>query len=189
MAADLVKLGRNDQSLVRVSPARQAMTNALARLRQSGEIVTTNSAQRIVVPPPSPASGAIIDLPRICAVHDKPYTARYIADRKGKFHYGQSIRVDEKRICQQYEANLGNVLTLPAHDADYETCPWCGAYGFGSIRCDSCRTEVCYGRTHGNDFHCRPSCGSGGRLSSDNRSMRGLTPSLPPNSAPGSGGR
>src|SRR5580698_5743895 len=115
MAGDLVKLGRNDQSLVRVSPARDAMSNALARLRQGGGIAKTDRAQPVVQPPPSHARGAIVDLPRICAVHDKPYASRYIRDAKGRFRYAQAIRITD-RLCDQYAANLSDVRVMPRED-------------------------------------------------------------------------
>jgi len=187
MAGDLVKVVRKDQSLVRVSPARQAMSNALIRLRQGGELLKPRDAQAQVTYAPSRQSGAIIDLPRICAVHDKPYASRYIRCANGRFRYAQAIRITE-RLCDQYEANLNDVRVMPREDCQDETCPWCGAYGFGSILCGWCRAEVCYGRTNGEHFRCRPSCGAESKLLSDNRPMRGLTPSLP-NSGAGSGGR
>jgi hypothetical protein len=187
MAGDLVKVGRNDQNLVRVSPARQAMSNALTRLRQCGEIVRSDNAQPVVLPPPSRTSGAIIDLPRICAVHNKPYASRYIRDAKGRFRYAQAIRITD-RLCDQYEVNLNDVRVMPREDCQDETCPWCGAYGFGSILCGLCRTEICYGRTNGRYFRCRPSCGEEGTMEAAKKTMRGLSPSLP-NSASGTGGR
>jgi hypothetical protein len=187
MTGDLVKVERNDHGLARVSPARRAMSNALARLRQSGAIVQTPSAPPPVIYAPSVANGAIIDLPRICAVHDKPYASRYIRDRNGRFRYAQAIRITE-RLCDQYEANVNDVRALPQGDCQDETCPWCGAYGFGSILCGLCRTEVCYGRTNGRHFRCRPSCGEEGTLTPKPKTMRGLTPSLF-NSGSGSGSR
>jgi hypothetical protein len=185
MAGELVKVERNGGSLVRVSPAREAMTNALARLRQGGGLARPDEAETRVVAPAE--AGTIIDLPRICAVHDKPYASRYIRDRNGRFRYAQAIRITE-RLCDQYDGHLHDVRMLPREDCQDETCPWCGAYGFGSILCGACNAEICYGRSNGRYFRCRPSCGDEGLMEASQKPMRGLAPSLSA-SASGSGRR
>jgi hypothetical protein len=186
MGGDLVKSG--DQSLVRVSPSRRAMTEALTRLRQNGGLERHN-AQPLVSYEPSRASGEIIDLPRVCSVHDRPYVARYLRDSNGLFRYAQTIRMTE-RLCEQYAAHVNERFTLPSGDLHEETCPWCGASGFGSVLCGRCHVEVCYGRTDARKhFHCRESCGAEGVLAFRERVMRGLLPSMRPDSAPSSGSR
>jgi hypothetical protein len=186
MAGDLVKAGQRDQSLVRASDARRAMREALVRLRRTSGILKTHDAQPVVIPVRPQESGEIVDLPRVCAVHDRPYVARYIADGTGRFRHAQTIRITE-RLCEQYEANRGDARMVPSGDVGEETCPWCGASGPGSVRCGLCRVEVCYGGSYGKHFRCRESCGAEGDLVPDDRAMRGVTPSLPPASAPGSG--
>ena len=119
----------------------------------------------------------VVDLPRVCALHDKPYVARYIADEAGiRFRHTQTIRVTQQLYESQYEE--GGVCFIPACDLGEESCAWCGGHGVGSVLCGKCRKEVCYGKTVERHFRCRPSCGGEGKIVTDIRPVGGLIPSL-----------
>jgi hypothetical protein len=122
----------------------------------------------------SPGAGDVIDLPRICAVHDKPYAARYVRGNDGVFRHAQTIRITET-LGDQYS---GNGIGLSSKYWQEESCPWCGGHGAGGIRCGRCRYEICYGKTQGRFFRCRSSCGSSGNIVSEDRTQEGLRPSL-----------
>ncbi len=117
--------------------------------------------------------GEIADVPRICSVHKKPYAARYIRGSDGRFRHAQTIRVTEALYLGQYADNAHRAVVTGEDIAD-ETCPWCGASGFGSVRCGECDTEVCYGRTTGRLFRC--CCGHQGSMVSSSRAHEGVSP-------------
>ena len=102
--------------------------------------------------------GGVVDLPRVCALHDRPYVARYVMGADGRFRHGQTIKVTRALWRGEYEGNQ-NRYCVPHADIDDESCAWCGAHGRGSFLCPVCRTEVCRGRTADRYFRCRESCG------------------------------
>lgn len=105
-----------------------------------------------------PSSSDVIDLPRICAVHDMPYIARYVRGADDWLHHAQTIQVTRHLYRTQYEAAEG--VIVDAADLDEEACAWCGARGFGSLSCGKCKAEICYGRVTIEGFvRCRDSCG------------------------------
>jgi len=167
------------------------MDTALARLHRSGEL-ETRRGQSALSPAPSGTSGEVVDVPRECAVHGgKGYAARYIRGNDGRFRYAQSIRVTESLYLGQYADNANRQL-VPASDIGDETCPWCGASGFGSVRCGTCNREICYGKTTGKYFRCRDSCGGQGTMVSEFRAHEGVTPGSPRGggyAVPGKGGQ
>jgi hypothetical protein len=152
------------------------MDTALARLREQTE---PQIWRRHPSKPSALRPGDIIDLARICAVHDKPYAARYIADSAGRFSHSQTIRVTEALYLEQY-ADGGDTLALQSDDLAEEFCPWCGGHGRGSIRCATCRREICFGRTTGRYFRCRASCGGQGTMVSQARTHAGVRPGSSP---------
>ncbi len=121
------------------------------------------------------AAGEIADLQRICAVHAMPYAARYIRCADGRFRHAQTIRVTQALYLGQYAEN-GVRCLVPSEDIIDETCPWCGASGFGAVLCSRCHTEVCYGRTTGSFVRCY--CGHQGHMISEFRSNEGVSPRL-----------
>jgi len=127
-------------------------------------------------PAPSPRGGEVVDLPRICAVHDRPYAARYVAGTDGRFRHAQTIGVTEALYLGQYADGLNPTRFLNSGDLGDETCPWCGASGFGSVRCGTCNREICFGKTVGRYFRCRDSCGGQGTMVSEFRAHEGVTP-------------
>lgn len=163
-------------------PAGEAgnrMDTALAKLRQAGgrsEAIETGRGQGAVSYAPLRAGGQVVDLPRICAVHNKPSAARYISGEDGRFHYSQSIRVTEALYLEQYADSL-NHTSLHSSELAEEFCPWCGGHGFGSVRCGRCGKEICYGKTTGRYFRCRDFCGGQGTMVTQSRMNEGITPS------------
>jgi hypothetical protein len=152
------------------------MDTALAKLRQTEQV---ERRARQTPPALSPRAGEVVDLPRMCAVHDKPYTARYVAGGDGCFHYAQTIRVTEALFLEQYADSVGQTRLLQGNELAEEFCPWCGAHGCGSVRCGSCGKEVCYGKTVGRYFRCRDSCGGQGTMVPEARTHQGVTPGSP----------
>jgi len=168
------------------------MANNFMKQARNRELQTTNSAARInealalirlgqvrhVAQPPAPLrrGGEIVDLPRICAVHDKPYAARYVSGADGRFHYAQTIKVTEALYLEQYADNRGQVWTLQDRELGEEFCPWCGGHGRGSVCCGTCGKEICYGKSVGRYFRCRDSCGGEGTMVPQGRTHTGVKP-------------
>jgi hypothetical protein len=109
----------------------------------------------------------VIDLPRICAVHDRPYSSRYIHKVSGIYVYCQPIKVTRFLWEWQYQGNP-EITKITEDQLGEEICAWCGAHGPGSVICYKCRKEVCYGRcegkTDGKIGRCRLSCGGWGTI-------------------------
>lgn len=176
---ELVKYHGPERSL---TPARRAMDEALEKLRGRGEVVKRQAETRSVTaaahPDPVFMVGEVVDLPRMCAVHDRPWVARYIAGKDGRFRHAQTIKVTEAMYESQYAESEYQQLAVCSSDLAEECCPWCGGHGVGSVRCAECGEEVCYGRTAGRYFRCRSSCGGEGDMVPEKRMQGGLTPSL-----------
>ena len=168
------------KALVKWRPAEvqpgNKMDTALANLHQTEQVERwARGSPRAL----SPGAGEVVDLPRICAVHDKPYAARYIADADGRFRYAQTIRVTEALYLEQYADAGGDVRLLHSHELGEEFCPWCGGHGRGSVRCGTCGKEICHGKVVGRYFRCRESCGGEGTMSPQARTHTGVTPGPP----------
>jgi hypothetical protein len=115
--------------------------------------------------------GEVIELLRVCAVHDRPYLARYIMGTDGCFHYAQSVKLSHQLYRDQCEDNPNSIEVNTSQLTGYESCAWCRADGeqLGQkigVRCGGCGRVVCFGRTvsAGRYFYCRSSCGSEGQL-------------------------
>jgi hypothetical protein len=112
----------------------------------------------------------VIDLPRICAVHERPYSSRYVRKVSGIYIYSQPIKVTQFLWEGQYDGNE-EIRKIPPDQLGQEICAWCGAHGHGSVICYKCRKEVCYGRcegkTDGKIGRCGPSCGGWGPITTD----------------------
>jgi hypothetical protein len=159
------------------SEAGRKIDAALARYR-AGEI-ETRRGQSAASYAPSRAGGVVVDLPRICAVHDKPYAARYVTGADGRSHYSQSIQITESLWEGQYRGEQ-NIRFIPVEQLGDESCPWCGAHSVGwtgPVSCTKCGAKVCFGRTAKNYFRCRPSCNKEGSLRGGDTTDGGVTPS------------
>jgi hypothetical protein len=169
------------KALVKWRPAEllpgSKMDAALAQLRHGTELEQPRG--RVQAPPAlAPKGGDIVDLPRVCAVHDKPYAARYIAGADGRFHYSQTIRITESLYLEQY-VDCSCQQHVQGNELAEEFCPWCGGHGYVAVLCSRCRAEICYGKTVGRYFRCRESCGNEGTMRSEPRMHTGVTPGLP----------
>ncbi len=179
MSNELVKWsgGKLVKSPSPVEKCRQAREAALALLRPAPVLpARSRDAESAVVVSAKP--GEIVDLPRVCAVHDRPYAARYIRGDDGLLRRGPMIELTETLWMRQYAGNGAQRLILSPGGIvlSDETCPWCGASGFSAIRCGKCGFEICYGRTTGRFFRCRLSCGKQGAIRWDVRASEGVTP-------------
>jgi hypothetical protein len=151
-----------------VDENRRAISEALALLKPSP--ARSNFAEVV-------HAAEVVDLPRVCAVHDRPYAARYVIGQEGRYRFAQTIRVTEALFALQYADSTLRAV-LPCESLADETCPWCGASGFAAVLCGRCGAEVCYGKTTGRDFRCRASCGHKSTMSSEPRTLRGVVPGL-----------
>jgi hypothetical protein len=126
--------------------------------------------------------GSVIDLPRVCAVHDQLWCARYIRRSSKPFEYSLSVHASERLRQIQYAAD--NARVLPAgFRTGIEECPWCGAFtpdgSMGAAFCYKCKARVCYGRTSRSGYiYCRASCGSEGQLMRCDEPEIGVIPEL-----------
>jgi hypothetical protein len=116
----------------------------------------------------------VVDLARVCSVHDKPYAARYVLDG-GIWRYGQTIRVTQTLWRIQYAGNK-DIVVVPIADLGDEECPWCGATGRGPASCPNpgCQREVCYGLSTFDRFACR--CGFTSGWGKFRREQQGIIP-------------
>jgi hypothetical protein len=110
-----------------------------------------------------PASGEIIELPRVCAMFDKPYIARYVRGADGLFRLLETAKFENstgKRSVPKKRVNLSS--SQKASDGPEERCSWCGVSG-APVNCGQCEMWVCSGqlrKQNGRDyFRCRASCG------------------------------
>lgn len=172
--SEIIRVIKSNLGLSTVSPARKKIDFALSRIEQHCKPIEPRKpieVQRQVT------ASDVIDLPRVCAVHvGKGFMSRYVRQANGRFAYAGGIKFTPS-VQEQYRAYADNTMRLPNHDLDDETCPWCGAEGFGSIWCGNCSREVCYGKTAKGIFVC--ACGARGNLVTDNRAFQGIRPSLP----------
>jgi hypothetical protein len=99
-----------------VSEAGRKMDTALEKMRRHSITARPVEKLRVVVPVSRVITAEILDLPRICAVHNRGYVARYIRGDKGNFCYGQTIRVTDA-ICDQYSTLRSRAARCPAINA------------------------------------------------------------------------
>jgi hypothetical protein len=150
MAGELVKYRPSDLS--------RKIDTALERIRAK-QIVARISAVDVV------------ELPRICCMRKKPYTARYIVDGE-KLLYSRSIRIYRGLDEVKYVEGLG--VTVTAQQIGSERCAWCAAVGWGALRCGRCKSLVCYGKSTDDWMRCY--CGYEGRVIEENFDEQGIIP-------------
>jgi hypothetical protein len=167
------KLVKPSSALQRCREAREAALSMLERPQE--QTIRARLVAQSVAVPSRLYPGLLVDLPRICAVHGGPYAARYVFGNDGRFRLGSMIAVTEALYMRQYAGNQ-NAVTVPGADLEDETCPLCGASGFGSVLCKVCKSEVCYGRTSGRYFRCHLSCPGEGVMKPRPRFQQGVEP-------------
>ena len=126
--------------------------------------------------------GSVIDLPRVCAVHDQLWCARYIRQANGRFEYSLAVHASERLRQIQYAPDNASVLPVD-FNTGVEECPWCGAFtrdgSSGSPFCYRCKARVCYGRTTRSGYiYCRASCSGEGQLIHCDEPEVGVVPEL-----------
>lgn len=104
----------------------------------------------------------MLELHCVCAVTDKPYVLRYRQSRDGKLQLAATEKLNggmpPRKAAAGSSVSAAKAVPLSAIETLQFTCPWCGDISIN--RCDQCGGFVCGGRTTGNRFICRPSCGA-----------------------------
>jgi hypothetical protein len=106
------------------------------------------------------AAPETFDLYCVCAVHDKPYTLRFVRQPSGLLRFRESVK-GQPASCPD-NARSGGVgwkLLMEYFENGSTPCAWCGNGGFHHCARD-CGALVCGGRMKGETFHCRKSCGA-----------------------------
>lgn len=117
------------------------------------------------------SSGETYELPRVCAMFDKPYLARYVRGAGGLFRLSETVKLESAGAAVGQTIGQKSVTLTFAEiskDSPQERCPWCGVKG-ALIICSKCNCWVCRSQVtkRGKDelFRCRKSCGLEGILS------------------------
>jgi hypothetical protein len=173
---ELVKWKPDDGAAKRIDRAMQ-----LIRARPSlggHDVELVQEARHLPVARDASLVKGVVDLLRVCAVHDRPWAARYVAGDGGIFHYADSVAITETLFRRQYAG--GKRVIVPSSCIGEETCAWCGVSRTGAVYCPACKSLVCYGRTVVKEFRCRPSCGNAGRLEPTHITYEGIVPEVGP---------
>jgi hypothetical protein len=123
------------------------------------------SGSRSITPARAGETGETYELPRVCAMFDKPYLARVIRGADGLFRLADIVKVEGGAGAGKGSA-APKAVTLKSSeiskDRQPSRCPWCGAKSV--VFCYACNAWVCRGKTskrNGEDyFRCRASCGN-----------------------------
>lgn len=139
---------------------------------------------------PAPlATGAsdVIEVPRVCAMFDKPWVARYVRGARGLFRLMDTVKSDGGSTAGAGKGNAAaRDVTLTgsetSRDSEPERCPWCGVKGT-LVLCESCDAWVCRSqvseRQGGDYFRCRASCGNAGILTNTTEGYKGRLAQAP----------
>jgi hypothetical protein len=182
-----VKHGRRDMGgEVKV----KIMSNDLVRWkspanRRKIEAAVALARQRGAGPAPAPAAGQVVDVERVCAVHDKPFIASYVRGADGPLRFTKSFKV-KAEAGGNGSASGTSLQSIPprefSHEGPGEICAWCGAgpgflsgRRFSAVACSQCGGAVCVGRTEDRFFRCRASCGGAGWLGDEAVESKGST--------------
>lgn len=167
MAGELVKWKpAGELARRKIDQALELVGKALESQAPPGKSPVIRTEPVVVVPE---AHVEIVDLARVCAVHDRPYAARY-QRIDGRFRLAQTFIVTDMMWQAQYSNQYDRKFArVSGRDLGDEHCPWCGAHSTflghpGPVYCTECTARVCYGRTVDNYFRCRASCRCEGKL-------------------------
>lgn len=126
-------------------------------------------------------TGEVAELPRVCAMFDKPYIARYARGERGMFRCLGTVKLEAGTTAGAGKGSAaGKPVTLKfaeiSRDSEPERCAWCGVKG-ELIFCDNCGAWVCRSQVSQRDgkdyFRCRASCGSEGFLTTTTQGYEG----------------
>jgi hypothetical protein len=91
-----------------------------------------------------------------CAVHDRPWAARWKKEADGRYTFFESVRIEEKQGTGGNGAPPApDSIDVHLFDEAGRACAWCGNNEFVRCKCG----WVCGGRSDGSLFRCRKSCG------------------------------
>lgn len=111
--------------------------------------------------PALPSPGDICELSVVCAVHDLGYRLRFVRQASGLFRFSESIKKeywDDDDVAYGNPSPVGSVsLPIDEFEPGPTPCAWCGNNSYNYCICGSL---VCRGRTIGQLFRCRDSCGA-----------------------------
>jgi hypothetical protein len=100
------------------------------------------------------------DMYCVCAVHDKPYTLRFVLQASGLLRLSASVKGKPATLPVNARAGgLGWTLRLKYFEKGATPCAWCGDGSFHHCA-SNCGALVCGGLITGGTFHCRKSCGA-----------------------------
>ena len=134
--------------------------NELQKSDHAGQIDTAMALIRHGKNVTRSAAPEMFDLFCICAVHDKPYTLRFVRQGSGLLRFSASIKGSRSSSPDNARAaDIGWTLRLDLFENGSTPCAWCFDDSFNHCA-GYCGALVCGGRMKGNTFHCRPSCGA-----------------------------
>lgn len=125
------------------------------------------------------AAAETVDVPRVCAVHDKPYIATFQRGPNGwrllkTTRTKSAVRAGNTAPVTIYLSKIDPASPL-------EVCAWCGTPGstfqgkrLSAINCE-CGDFICLGRKQGSFFQCRDSCNASGEIGGNWISSQGTT--------------
>jgi hypothetical protein len=155
------------QSNLRTYPALRVLGRAMKARNKSvtNERALGNSDDRSAAGFAAPRAVASknFELVCVCAVHDKPYILRFERQATGLLRFTKTIRM-EGQGSEGAHAPSGTEVyspidthSLKEFEKSAMPCAWCGD---GSFNLCTCNALVCGGRSVGETFRCRPSCGA-----------------------------
>lgn len=140
-------------------------------LKKTGTEIDTSKAPQPALAlaphtPPAYAASANVVLNCVCSIHDRPYELRFARQASRKLRLVESLKRDfdaragSRRSGQQAAATAAlQTISLDDFENQPWPCAWCGNGSFNHCSQD-CGALVCRGRTQGDEFHCRKSCGA-----------------------------
>jgi hypothetical protein len=136
--------------------------------------------------PLTTAASEVIEVPRVCAMFDKPWIARYVRGARGLFRLMDTVKPESGNAAGAGQGSAARDVILTSsetsRDSEPERCPWCGVKG-ALILCESCGAWVCRSqvtkREDGEHFRCRASCGSEGTLTKTTEGYKGRLAQAP----------
>jgi|GEM_PF-5888352 len=148
------------------------MTNALDKRRTDELSATRRRVETALAKLPQPKNNQLMRAPApefvtlscVCGVFDKPYALRFARQADGSLRFVGSVK-GEPGAKQFAGAAVAVTVSMSEIGEDVPLpCAWCDSGGINYCRNDcgvrGCGALVCGGRTVGNVFHCRTSCGA-----------------------------
>jgi len=136
--------------------AKRGDTNHVRRIETALAAIQRSQDERAALSP----APEIFDLYCVCAVHDRPYTLRFVRQPSGLLRFTETLKDGPCSLPGNARAGgKGWALRLEYFEKGATRCAWCGDESFHHCR-TYCGALVCGGRMVGETFHCRKSCGA-----------------------------